>query len=92
MRRLNQDAVWIITDAVDACSNGEDPDLEAALAKLLGGQTLTAVEYVDLRRAVITELDSEERDAAKALLDAEWDKMASLRTPRPELSQTVIGL
>lgn len=80
----NQDAVWIIADAVDACANGDDSNLEAAFTKLREGGTLTAVEYVDLRRAVVTHLEGLERDVAKQLLDSEWDKMAAVVPPRPQ--------
>lgn len=91
MSHPNQLGVWIIADAVDACSGGEDPNLEAAFTKLRDGETLSAVEYVDLRRAVVTELEGEEREIAKALLASEWDKMAATPPGRTQLAGLDVG-
>jgi hypothetical protein len=95
MGHPNQDAVWVVADAVDACSNN-DAALEAAFAKLLDNQVLNPVEYVDLRRAVITQLEGYERDIAKALLDSEWDRMAAAvrvqERSRLDASRPVLGL
>lgn len=96
MSHPNQLGLWIIADAVDTCSNDNDPVLEQAFEKLRDGITLTAVEYVDLRRAVLTALEGEEREIAKAMLAGEWDRMAATPTPslreRPNLSEPALGL